>query len=65
MSLQDVFARIKESQYYFYKKVLNLTEEEVVVRSLLELCKDTPIVNYYESLSPDDTERNISDSMSS
>ena len=57
----DVIARIKDSQYDFYQKVLNLTEEEAVVRSLLELCKDTPIVHYYESLSPDNKERNISD----
>ena len=57
----DVIARVKDSQYNFYQKVLNLTEEEAVVRSLLELCRDTPIVQYYESLSPDNKERNILD----
>ena len=57
----DVISRIKDSQYDFYIKVLNLTEEEAIVRSLLELCKDTPIVHYYESLTPDNKKRNIAE----
>ena len=55
----DVISRIKDSQYKFYQKIKNLDEEEAMVRSILELCKDTPIVNYYESLSPDNKEENI------
>ena len=38
-----------------------MTEEEAVVRSLLELCRDTPIVHYYEALSPDNMDHNILD----
>ena len=57
----DIISKIKDSQYKFYQKVLNLNEEEAVVKSILEICKDTPIVHYYESLSPDNKQKNISE----
>ena len=55
----DIISKVKDSQYKFYQKVLNLNEEEAVVKSILELCKDTPIVCYYESLLPDNKQKNI------
>ena len=55
----DVISRIKDSQFNFYEKVKNLDDEEAVVKSILELCKDTPIVEYYESLSSGNKEENI------
>ena len=57
----DVIARIKDSQYNFFQKVLSLNEDEAMVKSLLELCKDTPIVHYYESLSANNKQKNILD----
>ena len=57
----DIVSRIKDSQYKFYQKVLSLDEEEAVVKSILGLCKDTPIVRYYESLSPDNKKNNIAE----
>ena len=55
----DVISRIKDSQYRFYHKVKDLNENEAVVRSILELCKETPIVEYYESLQEFNQEMNI------
>ena len=55
----DVISRILDNQYNFYQKVKNLKEEDAVITSILELCKDTPIVHYYESLLPDNKEKNI------
>ena len=55
----DVMSMIKECQYKFYQKVKSLKKEEAVVVSILELCKDTPFVNYYESLLPDNKMHNI------
>ena len=55
----DIISRIKDSQYNFYEKVKNLDDEEAVVKSILDLCKDTPIVEYYESLSSGNKEENI------
>ena len=55
----DVMSVIKDSQYKFYQKVKCLKKEEAVVVFILELCKDTPFVLYYESLLPKNKERNI------
>ena len=55
----DVMSVIKDSQYKFFQKVKGLKKEEAVVVSILELCKDTPFVHYYESLLPDNRKRNI------
>ena len=55
----DVMSVIRDSQYKFYQKVKGLKKEEAVVVSILELCKDTPFVHYYESLLPDNKKRNI------
>ena len=54
-----MISRIKDSQYRFYHKVKDLNENEAVVRSILELCKETPIVEYYESLQEFNQEMNI------
>ena len=55
----DVISHIKDSQYKFYNKIKDLNEDEAVVKSILELCKDTPVVHYYESLQESNQERNI------
>ena len=55
----DIISRIKDLQYNFYQKVKNITEEVAVVRSILRICNETPIVEYYESLSSDNREKNI------
>ena len=46
----DVISHIKDCQYKFFTKIKDLNEDEAVVKSILELCRDTPIVHYYESL---------------
>ena len=55
----DVISKIKDNQYKFYQKISEFNEEEAMVKSILELCKDTPIVDYYEALSADNKKDNI------
>ena len=55
----DIISRIKDSQFQFYQKVKSFDDEEAVVTSILNLCKDTPIVEYYESLSSNNKTDNI------
>ena len=55
----NIISRIKDNQFQFYQKVKNLDDEEAVVTSILNLCKDTPIVEYYESLSSNNKADNI------
>ena len=55
----DIISKIKDNQHKFYEKIKNLEDEEAVVKSILELCKDTPIVEYYESLEEGNKEENI------
>ena len=57
----DVIARIKDSQVRFYNKIKELSADEAAVISILELCKDTPIVHYYESLVEGYRTRNINE----
>ena len=46
----DMMATIKVRQKNFYRNCRKLTEEEAVMRSILEMCKHLPIVLYYENL---------------
>ena len=47
----DRMSMIKARQKRFYTNCKKLTEEEAVMRCILELCKDLDIVRYYENLS--------------
>ena len=47
----DRMSMIKARQKRFYTNCKKLTEEEAVMRCILELCKDLDIVKYYENLS--------------
>ena len=55
----DVISHVKDCQYRFFNKITDLSEDEAVVKSIFELCKDTPIVHYYESLHDSNQEENI------
>ena len=46
----DMMATIKVRQKNFYRNCRKLTEEEAVMRSILEMCKHLPMVLYYENL---------------
>ena len=46
----DRISMIKARQKRFYTNCKKLTEEEAVMRCILELCKDLDIVRYYENL---------------
>ena len=55
----DIISVIKEAQYKFFAKVGTLEEEEALVVSILRLCENTPIVEYYKSLLPNSRKNNI------
>ena len=46
----DIISRIKDLQYKFFEKVQSLSEEEALVSSILKLCLETSMVQYYTSL---------------
>ena len=55
----DIISRIKDSQFHFFKKINGLDMDDAMVVSVLELCKDTRIVQYYRSLHDHNREDNI------
>ena len=55
----DIISVIKEAQFKFFAKLGTLEEEEALVISILRLCENTPIVEYYRSLLPDSRKKNI------
>ena len=57
----DIIAKIKDLQFNFYQKVKSLSEEDAMVASVLNLCRDTSIVRYYESLHGYNRENNIAE----
>ena len=57
----DIISRIKDSQWKFYQRLLSLNLEDALVKSFMMLCNDTPMIAYYNSLTPDNKSRNILD----
>ena len=54
-----IISVIKEAQYKFFAKLGTLDEDEALVISILRLCENTPIVEYYKSLLPDSKKSNV------
>ena len=57
----DIISKIKDLQFNFYRKVKSLAEEDAMVVSVLNLCRDTSIVRYYEILHGHNKEDNIAE----
>ena len=55
----DIISRIKESQFHFFKKINEFEIDDAMVVSVLDLCKDTSIVQYYKSLHDHNKKDNI------
>ena len=55
----DIISKIKDAQRNFYQRLQNLNNDDAMVKSILNLCNDTSIVNYYKSLAPKIKENNI------
>ena len=47
----DIISTICDRQYDFFQKVSNLTEDQAVVKNIMNLCKNLGIMKYYEGLS--------------
>ena len=46
----SVIATIKDRQYAFFQKVLNLSTEDALIGNVISLCKDCSIITYYYDL---------------
>ena len=46
----SIIAKIKDRQYAFFKKIMNLTEEDAVIKNIISLCEDSSIIQYYYHL---------------
>ena len=61
----DIIANIKDRQYKFNKKMINLEPEEAIVKSIWNMCDSQTFKNnlrgYYSQLRPDNKSKNISD----
>ena len=57
----DIISKIKDTQYNFVSKMSTLHNEDAVVKSILDICRNTPFVDYYRSLTPNNKDRNINE----
>ena len=55
----NIIARIKDRQYVFYKKILELPPGNAVVKETLEICKDSKMITYYSKLKRDNSSADI------
>ena len=55
----SIIARIKDRQHDFYKKLLDLSAEDAIVKLVMEKCIDSDMIRYYESLSGENMEREL------
>ena len=55
----DIISKIKDLQWKFYHRVLNLNDDVALVKSLIYLCNNTPMIEYYNSLSSTNKSDNI------
>ena len=46
----NIIAKMKDRQYDFFQKLLNLNEEDAIIGYIIELCKDSSIIKYYYNL---------------
>ena len=47
----SIIARIKDRQYNFYKKLSEIPTENAIVKLIIDQCKDSAMIKYYQSLS--------------
>jgi hypothetical protein len=55
----SIIARIKDRQYNFFKKLSELSEENAIVKMVMEQCKDSEMIKYYENLSGENAENEM------
>ena len=55
----DIMARIKDLQWKFFHRVMNLNDDDALVKNFINLCNNTPIIEYYRSLSSTNKANNI------
>ena len=57
----SILAKIKDLQYRFFKKVLQLQLSDAIISSVIEMCKNSPCIAYHKNLVSNNSERDILD----
>ena len=57
----SIVAKIKDRQHKFYKKLSELKNEDAIVKIVIDLCKDSRMIRYYEGIPADNCETEISE----
>ena len=57
----SIIAKIKDRQYTFYKKLVDFPDGVAVVKYVMNLCKNTKIIKYYDLLQNDNSAKDIAD----
>ena len=55
----SIIARIKDRQHNFYKKLSDLSVENAIVKMVMEQCRDSEMIRYYENLPDKNMEREL------
>ena len=46
----NIISTIKDRQYAFFNKIMNLSAEDAIIGYIISLCKDCSIIKYYQQL---------------
>ena len=46
----DIISKIKDMQYNFFQRVCAIRTDDAIVKSIMDICKDTQILKYYHNL---------------
>ena len=57
----DIMATVKQRQYSFFRRLLDLGEDEAVVRKIVGLFRNLPICQYYDHLNESHVSTNKTD----
>ena len=57
----DIISKIKDIQYNFFQRLVRLNETDALVKSIMNLCYNTSIMEYYISLNANNRSLNMRD----
>ena len=57
----SIVATIKDLQYNFFKKLIELPDDTAIVKTIINICRGSRMIRYYENLDSKNAERDIND----
>ena len=57
----SILERIKDLQYNFFRKLTEIPEDEAILKTIINKCRDSRFIRYYISLNAKNAERDIED----